>query len=212
MRGCGSGAGVQCCTLTEACVQRGGTWSTPVLHLPVAPPASLPAVQDSVRLLAVESCSAFAGALSPEDANMHLLPVINKFAQVRGTGCKGSQGNMDNKLDGTNNWRLSQAGFTDSACLLAPSALQAAKYQQMQREPCLLSSLPVPSMRGQSTPVLLFPQDKSWRVRYNVAHQLVQLCENLGKEATRYLRCWEPHTEQIPKYSTLTSLKNQLTE
>jgi hypothetical protein len=35
-----------------------------------------------VRLLAVESCSAFAAALSSEDATTHLLPVINKFAQV----------------------------------------------------------------------------------------------------------------------------------
>lgn len=38
--------------------------------------------QDSVRLLAVESCSAFAQALSREDAVQHLLPVIMKFAAV----------------------------------------------------------------------------------------------------------------------------------
>jgi serine/threonine-protein phosphatase 2A regulatory subunit A len=30
-----------------------------------------------------------------------------------------------------------------------------------------------------------FAQDKSWRVRYNVATQLVSLCEALGPEATR---------------------------
>ena len=38
--------------------------------------------QDSVRLLAVESCSAFATALSREDGVSALLPVILKFAQV----------------------------------------------------------------------------------------------------------------------------------
>lgn len=54
-------------------------------HATHAPPACLPpAVQDSVRLLAVESCSSFAAALSPEDATAHLLPVIDKFAQVGG--------------------------------------------------------------------------------------------------------------------------------
>lgn len=39
--------------------------------------------QDSVRLLAVESCGAFASALSQGDAAHHLLPVVQKFAQVR---------------------------------------------------------------------------------------------------------------------------------
>lgn len=39
--------------------------------------------QDSVRLLAVESCGAFAAALSREDCQSHLLPVVQKFAQVR---------------------------------------------------------------------------------------------------------------------------------
>ncbi len=39
--------------------------------------------QDSVRLLAVESCSAFASSLSRDDAAAQLLPVILKFAQVR---------------------------------------------------------------------------------------------------------------------------------
>jgi hypothetical protein len=29
------------------------------------------------------------------------------------------------------------------------------------------------------------PQDKSWRVRYNVAMQLVALCEALGPDVTR---------------------------
>lgn len=29
-------------------------------------------------------------------------------------------------------------------------------------------------------------QDKSWRVRYNVAQQLYQLCEALGPELARY--------------------------
>lgn len=31
-----------------------------------------------------------------------------------------------------------------------------------------------------------FVQDKSWRVRYNVAQQLYQLCEALGPELARY--------------------------
>ncbi len=38
--------------------------------------------QDSVRLLAVESCGAFAQALSREDCGTSLLPVVQKFAQV----------------------------------------------------------------------------------------------------------------------------------
>lgn len=62
-----------------------------------------------MRLLAVESCGAFAQALSKEDCTARLLPVVQKFAQ-----------------------------------------------------------------------------DKSWRVRYNVATQLVPLCEALGPEVTRW--------------------------
>jgi hypothetical protein len=38
--------------------------------------------QDSVRLLAVESCGAFAAALSKDDSSTSLLPVVQKFAQV----------------------------------------------------------------------------------------------------------------------------------
>eukprot|EP00882_Tetradesmus_deserticola_P034500 GHRQ01039602.1.p1 GENE.GHRQ01039602.1~~GHRQ01039602.1.p1 ORF type:complete len:128 (-),score=9.36 GHRQ01039602.1:357-740(-) len=38
--------------------------------------------QDSVRLLAVESCGAFAAALSKDDCSASLLPVVQKFAQV----------------------------------------------------------------------------------------------------------------------------------
>ena len=30
-------------------------------------------------------------------------------------------------------------------------------------------------------------QDKSWRVRYNVAQQLYQLCEALGPDLSRYI-------------------------
>lgn len=36
-----------------------------------------------MRLLAVESCGAFAAALSKEDCSTSLLPVVQKFAQVR---------------------------------------------------------------------------------------------------------------------------------
>ena len=32
-------------------------------------------------------------------------------------------------------------------------------------------------------------QDKSWRVRYNVAQQLTQLCEGLGPELARQAMC-----------------------
>lgn len=64
--------------------------------------------QDSVRLLAVESCGKLAEALSPEDCRSQLLPLVHKFVG-----------------------------------------------------------------------------DKSWRVRYNVATQLVTLCNALGPEATR---------------------------
>lgn len=39
--------------------------------------------QDSVRLLAVESCSSFAVTLSREDTIRQLLPVVLKFSQVR---------------------------------------------------------------------------------------------------------------------------------
>lgn len=61
-----------------------------------------------MRLLAVESCGAFAAALGPEGCRASLLPVVQKFAA-----------------------------------------------------------------------------DKSWRVRYNVAQQLVALCEALGPDTTR---------------------------
>jgi hypothetical protein len=51
-----------------------------------AAPFSVPLVgaadQDSVRLLAVESCGAFAAALSKEDCASSLLPVVQMFAQV----------------------------------------------------------------------------------------------------------------------------------
>jgi hypothetical protein len=35
-------------------------------------------------------------------------------------------------------------------------------------------------------PALVTVQDKSWRVRFNVANQLVTLCDALGKEVTRW--------------------------
>ena len=44
--------------------------------------------QDSVRLLAVESCGAFAQALTKEDCTSSLLPVVLRFAQV-GLGIRG---------------------------------------------------------------------------------------------------------------------------
>lgn len=46
-----------------------------------------PADQDSVRLLAVESCGKLAEALSSEDCRAQLLPVVHKFVQVG--GCRG---------------------------------------------------------------------------------------------------------------------------
>jgi serine/threonine-protein phosphatase 2A regulatory subunit A len=66
---------------------------TPMVLLPHAP-HSLPcaaamcgcADQDSVRLLAVEGCGAFAAALSKEDCKARLLPVVQKFAQVCSSG------------------------------------------------------------------------------------------------------------------------------
>ena len=61
-----------------------------------------------MRLLAVESCSAFAAALGPGGSQGSLLPVVQRFAS-----------------------------------------------------------------------------DKSWRVRYNAAQQLVALCEALGPDLTR---------------------------
>lgn len=44
---------------------------------------SMLADQDSVRLLAVESCGAFAQALGQAEATTMLLPIIHKFAQAR---------------------------------------------------------------------------------------------------------------------------------
>lgn len=41
----------------------------------------------------------------------------------------------------------------------------------------------------------LRPQDKSWRVRYNVAAQMVPLCEALGPDMTR--------AELVPAYTRL---------
>lgn len=38
--------------------------------------------QDSVRLLAVESCAALGKLLEPEDCIAHILPVIVNFSQV----------------------------------------------------------------------------------------------------------------------------------
>jgi hypothetical protein len=49
-----------------------------------------PADQDSVRLLAVESCGAFAAALSKDDCSASLLPVVQKFAQVSKAYALGS--------------------------------------------------------------------------------------------------------------------------
>lgn len=89
--------------------------------------------QDSVRLLAVESCGAFASALSREDAGAHLLPVVHKFAQV------------------------------------------GVVFLKMEHPHLLCVNM--------NCPVCV--QDKSWRVRYNVANQLVQLCEALGQDITR---------------------------
>lgn len=62
-----------------------------ILAYQVKPSASMHALisyrllstdQDSVRLLAVESCVSFAQSLSREDAVSQLLPVILKFSQV----------------------------------------------------------------------------------------------------------------------------------
>lgn len=38
--------------------------------------------QDSVRLLAVESCAALGKLLEPQDCVTHILPVIVNFSQV----------------------------------------------------------------------------------------------------------------------------------
>lgn len=55
-----------------------------------------------------------------------------------------------------------------------------------------MSTFVNPRVLGAHAPVTLCAlppfvcvQDKSWRVRYNVAHQLVTLCNALGPEATR---------------------------
>lgn len=69
------------------CSGRGGLKATALSPLTPPPLAFLCcpglADQDSVRLLAVEGCGAFAQALSKEDCVGRLLPVVQKFAQVR---------------------------------------------------------------------------------------------------------------------------------
>lgn len=63
-------------------------FSAGLTGLCLAFPGPLPCVafgradQDSVRLLAVETCGAFAQALGRDDAVNSLLPIIHKFAQV----------------------------------------------------------------------------------------------------------------------------------
>lgn len=106
--------------------------------------------QDSVRLLAVESCGAFAGALSKEDAVAHLLPIVHKFAQARTLTSAAEAAQLNCWMWTGNMW-----GVCD----------QMLKRKQLCG---------------------VFLQDKSWRVRYNVANQLVQMCEALGPDVTRY--------------------------
>lgn len=43
---------------------------------------SIPADQDSVRLLAVEGCAALGKLLESQDCVAHILPVIVNFSQV----------------------------------------------------------------------------------------------------------------------------------
>ena len=49
----------------------------------MAPVAAPPAGQDSVRLLAVECCGPLAKLCGKEDIVAHILPVVQKFSQVR---------------------------------------------------------------------------------------------------------------------------------
>ena len=43
----------------------------------------LTADQDSVRLLAVETCGPLARLLNKSESVQHVLPIVQKFAQVR---------------------------------------------------------------------------------------------------------------------------------
>lgn len=65
-----------------------------------------------------------------------------------------------------------------TACKQGVVVLSLAPHHNDHR-PCMAYTLLTPSSS-------CAPQhDKSWRVRYNVANQLVQLCEALGQEVTR---------------------------
>lgn len=55
----------------------------------------LPADQDSVRLLAVETCGPLARLLNKSDSVHHVLPIVQKFAQVSST----SEGSRSHEPD-----------------------------------------------------------------------------------------------------------------
>jgi hypothetical protein len=49
----------------------------------IVPASNVPADQDSVRLLAVECCGPLAQLCRKDDVMTHILPVVQKFSQVR---------------------------------------------------------------------------------------------------------------------------------
>ena len=113
----------------------------------------------------MESCGPLARLLVREDAAAHILPVVQKFSVVRGTVSK--RGHLPCEWAERANRRLwrscTLAGVCAACCSDAACRLQ----------------------HPQCSSVLLRAQDKSWRVRYNVAQQLYQLCEALGPELSR---------------------------
>ncbi len=136
------------------------------------PPPSRRADQDSVRLLAVEASGAFAQSLSKEDCAQQLLPLVQKFAQVSAR-CRAAA--------------LEQAPISPAAGMAlqrSPSDCGLAMWGG--RSPARCCQPAATQLRPTRPDCRPAPQDKSWRVRFNVANQLVTLCDALGKDVTRW--------------------------
>ena len=71
--------------------------------------------QDSVRLLAVESCGPLARLLPREDAATHILPVVQKFAVVRPAHCALTVSLRWDLWAATSATRANAAGFYSHA-------------------------------------------------------------------------------------------------
>jgi hypothetical protein len=133
-----------------------------------------------VRLLAVEASGAFAQSLSKEDCAQQLLPLVQKFAQVgaRGGRCRtGTGAGADQQAAGLALQLSPRAAGLP--CGQGDAAPHAAAPWHLLTPGCRAPTRPPAAAAAAA------PQDKSWRVRFNVANQLVTLCDALGKDVTR---------------------------